>query len=403
MLLSVSVKPNLPASSYTNKADVLENCGIAWPNPTMWSQLPTNMFRHQLNYGGGYGAFGDHKDHLDDLHTHSPTRHDSTRLEAARINDHGGGHHDLYSGVPPWAQKSFVPAPPQPPPPMMNWANIYGDSRLNLQPSNFGGMYNNGFTGLDPFVDPPMAHRVNQTQRSLDDISMPDAGPMSVSSRAMSSVNGMSYDHSQQASLAASRDDDNYQFIELTSPSKAHQASSAAQNSIPSMPPVSRPSAAAQARSESYSKATSKVPHVESKDPRQVSGSSVRSSQGGSVVETITTRRLLVSPKDQVKGRKEGKALAQKSSQVGSEPPSEPSSREVSREVSKEIGKSSVRHPNVVVHTTESVVRVSGEAKRKRQVKGPDEAASQTSESPTKKMSRVEKTQSVADEEGEID
>lgn len=369
----------------------------------MWSQLPANLFRHQVNYGG-YGAFGDHKDLLDDLHTHSPTRHNGTHLETVRINDNGGGHHNLYSGVPPWAQKSFVPAPaPQAPPPVMNWANIYGDSRLNLQPSNFGGMYNNGFTGLDPFVDAPIAHRINQTQRSLDDISMPDAGPMSVSSRVMSSVNGMSYDHSQQASLVASRDDDNYQFIELTSPSKAHRTSSTAQNSVPSMPPVSRPSAAAQARSESYSKATSKAPHAESKDPRQISGSSVRSSQGGSVVETITTRRLLVSPKDQIKGRKEGKVLAQKSSQVGSEPPSEPSSREVSREVGKEIGKSSIRHPNVVVHTTESVVRVSGEAKRKRQVKGPDEAASQTSESPTKKISRVEKAQSVVDEEGEID
>ncbi|CRG91532.1 putative RNA-binding protein C23E6,01c [Talaromyces islandicus] len=388
--------------------NILENCGIAWPNPNMWSQLPANLFRHQLNYGG-YGAFGDHKDHMDDLHTHSPTRHDSTRLETSRINDNGGGLHDLYSNIPPWAQKSFVPAPaaPQPPPPAMNWANIYGDSRLNLQPSNFGGMYNNAFTGLDPFVDPPMAHRINQMQRSLDDISMPDAGPMSVSSRAMSSINGMSYDHSQQASLAASRDDDHYNVIELTSPAKAQQASSALQNSVPSIPPVSRPSAAAQARSESYSKATSKVPHAESKDPRQVSGSSVRSGQGGSVVETITTRRLLVSPKDQVKGRKEGKAaLAQKSSQAGSEPPSEPSSRElsreVSREVSREIGKPGVRHPNVVVHTTESVVRVSSEAKRKRQVKAPDEA-SQTSESPTKKMSRVEKARSVATEDGEID
>lgn len=366
----------------------------------MWSQLPTNLFRHQRSYGG----FDDHKDHLDDLHTHSPTRHDSTRLEATGINNNGGGHHDLYSSAPPWAPKPFVPAPQaqQAPPPVMNWANIYGDNRLNLQPSNFGGMFNTGFNGLDPFVDPPMAHRINPTQRSLDDISMPDAGPMSVSSRAMSSINGMSYEHSQQASLSASRDSDNYHFIELTSPAKAQQASSAAQNSVPSMPPVSRPSAAAQARSESYSKATSKVPHTESKDPRQVSGSSVRSSQGGSVVETITTRRLLVSPKDQIKGRKEGKALAQRSSQVGSEPPSEPSSREVSREVSKEIGKSGVRHPNVVVHTTESVVRVSGDAKRKRQVKAPDEA-SQTSESPTKKMSRVEKARSVPDEEGEID
>ena len=38
---------------------------------------------------------------------------------------------------------------------------------------------NPGFMGSDPFLEPGLAHRLRQSQRSIDDISMPDAGPIS--------------------------------------------------------------------------------------------------------------------------------------------------------------------------------------------------------------------------------
>jgi hypothetical protein len=372
----------------------------------MWNQLPTNLFRNQLGYGGyggeyiaGYGGFGEYDSHKenDDLHAHSPSRHDTTRYRPPRGNGFEANYHNIYSNVPQWAHKQIIPTSvpdtTPAPHPLMNWPNFTMDPRLNLNPTNFGTFQNNsvGFMGsADPLIEPLLAHRLRQTQRSLDDVSMPDAGPMSVSSRAISSVNGMSYEHSHQTSMAASQEDDSLSFMGPMNPSKTNTTTattaSTQQTTIPSMPPVSRPSAAALARSESYSKRHS---HTDPKDIRQVSESSTRSGQTDNIVESISTRKIVVSPKGQVKGKKESKGLTKKSNRVDSEPASEPSSREVSR--------SGTHHPHVVVRTTESVVHVSSE-KRKRQTKAPDEA-SQTSESPTKKISRVEKEHSAAEED----
>ncbi|OKL58415.1 hypothetical protein UA08_06217 [Talaromyces atroroseus] len=384
-----------------------QHAPLTWPNPNMWNQLPTNLFRHQLSYGGygggntgGYGAFPEYDSHKknDELHAHSPTRHDTTRYEPSRVNGFEASYHNTYSNVPQWAHKPIVPtAVPESAPaplPAMNWPGFTMDPRLNLHPTNFGTFQNQGagFMGsADPFIEPLLAHRLRQTQRSIDDVSMPDAGPISVSSRAMSSVNGMSYEHSHQTSMAASQEDDSLSFMGPMNPSKIHTTTattaSTQQTTVPSMPPVSRPSAAALARSESYSKRNSQA---DPKDIRQISGSSTRSGQTDSVVESISTRKVVVSPKGQVKGKKESKGLTKRSNRVESEPASEPSSREVSR--------SSTHHPHAVVRTTESVVHVSSETKRKRHSKAPDEA-SQTSESPTKKISRVEKAHSVAEDD----
>lgn len=349
----------------------------------MWNQLPTNLFRLQMNHGG-QGAFTNLGGYIDydgpkdtgDLHTHSPTRHD-TRYEPNRMTGFEANYN--FSNVPQWAHKPINPATVQAPaPPMMNWPNFVMDPRFNLNHTNFASL-------PDPFIEPGLAHHLRQSQRSIDDISMPDAGPISVSSRAMSSIAGMSFEHSHQPSIA-SRDDDplSIGYCDSRIPSKIHTTASSTQHTaIPSMPPVSRPSAAAQARSESYSKNASRaVSQADPKDFRQISGSSGRSGQTDNVYETVTTRKVVVSPKVQVKGKKETKACSRKNAHIESEPVSEPSSREVS--------KSGAPQPHIMVRTTESVVHVSSETKRKRQSKAPDEA-SQTSDSPSKKITRVEK------------
>lgn len=340
----------------------------------MWNQLPTNLFRLRMNHGG-QGAFTNLGGYIDyngpkdtgDLHTHSPTRHD-TRYEPNRTTGFEASYQNTFSNVPQWAHKPINPATIQaPPPPMMNWPNFAVDPRFNLNPTNFGGLH-------DPFIEPGLAHHLRQFQRSIDDISMPDAGPISVSSRAMSSIAGMSFEHSHQPSIA-SRDDDSFSmgYCESRIPSKIHTTASSTQHTaVPSMPPISRPSAAAQARSESYSKNASRaVSQADPKDFRQISGSSERSGQTDNVYETIT-RKVVVSPKVQVKGKKESKP--RKQVQIDSEPVSEPGAPQ----------------PHIMVRTTESVVHMSSDTKRKRQSKAPDEA-SQTSDSPSKKITRVEK------------
>lgn len=327
---------------------------------------------HSGGLGNGYTIDYDGPKDTDDLHAHSPTRHDTTtRYEPNRMTGFGA------------------------PAPMMNLPNFAMDPRFNLNPTNFGGapptmmnwpnfaQNNPGFMGSDPFIEPGLAHRLRQSQRSIDDISMPDAGPISVSSRAMSSIAGMSFEHSHQPSIAASRDDDSPSigYFDSMNPARIQTTASSTQHTaIPSMPPVSRPSAAAQARSESYSKNASRsVSQADPKDFRHISGSSARSDN---VFETVTTRKVVVSPKAQVKGKKESRGSSRKHDHIESEPASEPSSRDVST--------SGPPHPHVMVRTTESVVNVSSETKRKRQSKAPDEV-SQTSDPPSKKISCIEK------------
>lgn len=305
----------------------------------MWNQLPANLFR-QMNHGGyGFTTLGGYIDYdgpkdTGDLHTHSPTRHD-TRYEPSRLGFEGHLQNTL-SNVPQWAHKPINPAMIQAPS-MMNWPNLTAmDPRFNqLNQMNFGSL-------PDPFIEPGLSHHLRQSQRSIDDISMPDAGPISVSSRAMSSIAGMSFEHSHQPSIV-SRDDDSSSigYCDARIPAKIHTTASSTQHTaILSMPPISRPSAAAQARSESYSKNASRaVSQADPKDFRQISGSSARSGQTDNVYETVPTRKTVVSPKEKVKGKKESKASSRKNAHNESEPVSEPSSREVS--------KSGPHHPHV--------------------------------------------------------
>lgn len=95
------------------------------------------------------------------------------------------------------AYYSIIPRLAAPPVSVVNWPNLGGmDLRLGLlHPTNFGSSSfqtsNNGFMGAsDPLIEPMLAYRLRQTQRSTSDTSMPDAGPQSVRSLSMSSVNG---------------------------------------------------------------------------------------------------------------------------------------------------------------------------------------------------------------------
>jgi hypothetical protein len=356
----------------------------------MWCQLPYNLFRYQP--GSGYNGYSDTRE-VDDPHAHSPTRH------GTRPNGNGSSQPGSQPTSTVWPYRLF-------PPPMAQYPNVVGD--LRFAPHRI--------PGPDPFIEPVRLVQgfTHPAKSSSDDVSMRDASTRgypassgSTSSRVPSSMTGLSYEHSQPASIPGTHEDDHYhEFVELMSPSKMLPAGSFAPAHVPSIPPtVSRPSAAAQARSESYSKtrqrATS-LKDVSHPGTRNVSGSSARSEQGSEgIVETITTRRYHVSPKGNVKGKKEARA-ASANVRASKESESELTSENSSRDVSKAIKV----QPRVTLQTSKSIIHVSGESKRKRHCGKALDESSQTSRddmaSPTKKISKLD-SPDVTQQEGNDD
>lgn len=163
---------------------------------------------------------------------------------------------------------------------------------------------------IDPYMlDPAMRHR--GARSSLEDIPMPDYLSSSTSSRAFSSMTGISYQHSKQPSLVGPLADEQYsQFLEALSPPKMLPIGTHAPTNTPSatLPMGRKLSAAAEARSASYSKSGSRSVLKEISQPgtRDVSGSSARSNiPPDPVVETASASKLHSSPSGPIRGRKE--------------------------------------------------------------------------------------------------
>lgn len=147
----------------------------------MWAHAP-QLF--QYNSGN---AFSDLKG-PEDVHTHSPTRHESREAASASVPA-------LYNT---WAYKSLAMRPTP-------WPNNHPDPWANTE-----------YLGTNPFTDAfmlpePDPHRGARSYR--DDISMPDyksSTSASSSSRAISSMTGISYEHSKQPSVTGILRDDQY-------------------------------------------------------------------------------------------------------------------------------------------------------------------------------------------------
>lgn len=256
----------------------------------------------------------------------------------------------------------------------------------------------------DPFTEPFMGgHGPSRRARStLEDVPMPDyVGSSSTSSRAISNMTGISFEHNKQPSITAPADDEQYnELIEALSPTKPLSTGTFAPTNTTSSVPttVTRPSAAAKARTASYSQSGCRPigpKEILQSGTRDVSVSSAKSAPAvENIVETNTTRRVLVSPSGNVKGKKETKGICSNKENVP-----DGTSENASREMSKILS----NQPRVVVRTTESAVHVSSEIKRKRP-SGRSLEGSQSnnddiaSSSPTKKMSRVDRRESTQQE-----
>lgn len=253
----------------------------------MWSKEP-RLFKY--NAGSGVSDLKE----ADDAHAHSPSRHES-RPPVTTTGQIGN---------PPalnlWRNRNYQGPVPQ-------WQGNYRESRWAPPETAFA----------DPFVDPYMldpAARHRGARQSWEDISMPDYISSSNSSRAISSMTGISYEHSKHPSLVAPMDEDAYsQLIQALSPPKPLSFSTHAQSNsstTAALPMGSKLSAAAEARSQSYSKSGSHrgsisvLKDISYPGTRDVSESSVKSNTAP--CDPAAATKLHPSPSGPVKSRKEG-------------------------------------------------------------------------------------------------
>ena len=152
-------------------------CNVAWPNPSMWANT-AQPFR--LNPSNAYRDFKVQED----PHSHSPAKHES-RTTFSRIDP------PPYN---PWAHKAY-PAPLQWPP---SYNPRWGYPEQYI---------------ADPFADAYTAVNHTGARSYRDDISMPDWKSASSSSRAISNMTGISYEHSKQPSCVGTFGDERYDRV----------------------------------------------------------------------------------------------------------------------------------------------------------------------------------------------
>lgn len=248
----------------------------------------------------------------------------------------------------------------------------------------------------DPFIDPFKDYHQHRRARStLDDVPMPDyIGSGSTSSRAISNMTGISYEAQKAPSVTAPIDDEQYnQLIEAFSPSKKPSSGTYPPTNTPSsVPPiVPKPSAAAEARTASYSRGSGRpkvLKEISQPGTRDPSGSSVRSggAPGESLAEPQPPKRVGASPSASVRSKKEEKALLENKENDGDDRLNEPASGN--------SGKANRSQQRAVARAAESVNSLS-DYKRKRSsgaaatVALQAEKGSLTDPSPSKKVSRV--------------
>lgn len=241
---------------------------------------------------------------------------------------------------------------------------------------------------MDPFKD---YHQRRRARSTLDDVPMPDyiGGSSSASSRAISNMTGISYEAQKAPSVTAPIDDEQYnQLIEAFSPSKKPNSGTHAPTNTPSSGPpiVPKPSAAAEARSASYSRGSGRpkvLKEISQPSTRDPSGSSA---PGESLAEPLPARRVGASPSASVRSRKEEVASLENKENDGEDRLNEPPSGN--------SGRASRTNQRINVRADESINNLS-ESKRKRSSGAAASVVLQTERgypvdsSPSKKVSRL--------------
>ncbi|EAU38613.1 predicted protein [Aspergillus terreus NIH2624] len=276
---------------------VLECSNIAWPNPSMWDREP-RLFKY-----ASASCKGDMKD-PEDAHTHSPTRH------GIQLHPPTTSQPTQTAGRFAWDYRNYQaprPSPWQDNPPQPRW----------------------GPTESDPFLDPyycePTA-RHRGARPSAEDVAMPDYSSSSTSgSRVMSNMTGASYVHSKHPSQEAYA-----QVIDALHPRKSQSGSIPTPTVTGSQPTTTKPSAAAEARSASYAKSSSRTTAMKEmarSETREASGFSTRSTLSENGSDEVVSNGLHTSPNISLMSRKERMSQGRKENESTLESPRRESDR----------------------------------------------------------------------------
>ncbi|KAJ5807547.1 hypothetical protein N7447_011003 [Penicillium robsamsonii] len=276
--------------------DVLEFSDIAWPNPNMWLSMPN---------GSRYGSaarYGTSKVVGDGAHGHSPSKPDRPehRIAAtANTSSQSSSNAATYSGSTPSTYNAWTPHRGFPIP-STQWNSYPQEPRWESQDTYIVE------PSMDAFID-DTAWRQRGARSSREDVPMPDyASTVSTtSSRAISSVTGMSYEHSKQPSINSCLDDEQYnELIQALTPTKVPAVGTRAPSNTPSTAATAmsapKPSAASEARSvrcKSRSRRSSALKEISQPSTRDVSGSSEP--------KNLTPSKLGASPSDKIRSKKE--------------------------------------------------------------------------------------------------
>ncbi|KAL4991757.1 hypothetical protein BDW68DRAFT_151236 [Aspergillus falconensis] len=247
----------------------------------------------------------------EDSHAHSPAaRHDESRPPVVPISGQVGNP----SALNLWRNRNYQGPVPQ-------WQGNYREPRWAPPETVFADPF------IDPYVlDPAARHR--GARQSWEDISMPDYVSSSSGSRAISSMTGISYEHSKHPSLVAPIGDDAYsQLIQALSPTKQPTCSTqppSAASATAAIPMGTKLSAAAEARSASHRKSgnnrasASILEDMSCSSSRELSGSSatLNTAPPDAAAEQGAAAKLHASPSGPVKSRKEGISLENKENEA---------------------------------------------------------------------------------------
>ncbi|PYH42196.1 uncharacterized protein BP01DRAFT_138889 [Aspergillus saccharolyticus JOP 1030-1] len=259
---------------------ILEYSEIAWPNASMWTREP-RLFK----YNSG-GATSNMKE-PEDSHAHSPSRHDVRQILATKSQTSN------QSGCSSWSYRNYQPQVTQ-------WQGQPGEPRWLPQEQLI----------TDPFIDPCVldpAARHRGARASWEDVPMPDYTSNSSSSRAISSMTGISYEHSKHPSIVTPIDEESYtQLIEALSPAPLNCGTYAPTNTpSTALPMGAKLSAAVRARSESYSKSAGRETECKETSVSETRDISASSTKTNPVVDATATGKVHASPSTHVKSRKE--------------------------------------------------------------------------------------------------
>ncbi|MCJ1378895.1 hypothetical protein MMC17_001994 [Xylographa soralifera] len=279
-------------------AEVLENCGIAWPNAGMWYQSPHPM------YNVASPVKKEPLSETIDLHAHSPRRHQESMASlqgklASKIS------------LPPNISKVMQsPAGMQP----------SALQEINLQ--SRAAAWNSLTQMPDPFIEGSRTFMQNHYPSRLNnksDVSMPDysrsitpASSRNLTSEIPTHVRPSNTMQNQEAFFSDILPLFNTCENELSgviAPTNTRVSSAA---NTPPIPP--RPSAAAEARAASYSKERPRAVSITTKDappkPRESSDISMQSgcSEDQASSKDIADVKVHIKPASDIKGRKEGRA-----------------------------------------------------------------------------------------------